>query len=133
MLHQVGVSFDSPSYVGSVWTEQRELTKVYEWVEMFKSGRTRVTDEGRSGRPSTSRSRKASSPQECRNQLNDITNALCCKADCVEKKYVKLLTVTAIKAVKCILLYFSILPRKIMNQNEGNTLRMNTLEVCTYI
>ena len=29
--------------------------KVYEWVERFKSGRTRVTDEGRSGRPSTSR------------------------------------------------------------------------------
>jgi len=26
---------------------------VYEWVERFKSGRTRVTDEGRSGRPST--------------------------------------------------------------------------------
>ena len=25
--------------------------KVYEWVERFKSGRTRVTDEGRSGRP----------------------------------------------------------------------------------
>jgi len=40
--------------------------KVYEWVERFKSGRTRVT-EGRSGRPSTSRSRKASSPQEYRN------------------------------------------------------------------
>ena len=46
--------------------------KVYEWVERFKSGRTRVTDEGRSGRPSTSRtqdqtsSRKASSPQEYR-------------------------------------------------------------------
>jgi len=38
--------------------------KVYEWVKKFKSGRTRVTDEGRSGRPSTSRSRKASSPQE---------------------------------------------------------------------
>jgi len=43
-----------------------------EWVESFKSGRTRVTDEGRSGRPSTSRtqdhnsSRKASSPQEYR-------------------------------------------------------------------
>jgi len=32
--------------------------KVYEWVETFKSGRTLVTDEGRSGRPSTSRSRK---------------------------------------------------------------------------
>jgi len=41
--------------------------KVYEWVERFKSGRTRFTDEGRSGRPSTSRSRKASSPQEYRN------------------------------------------------------------------
>ena len=41
--------------------------KVYEWVEMFKLGGTRVTDEGRSGRPSTSltqdhkSSRKASS------------------------------------------------------------------------
>ena len=41
--------------------------KIYEWVERFKSGRTRVTDEGRSGRPSTSRSRKASSWQEYRN------------------------------------------------------------------
>jgi len=47
--------------------------KVYEWVKRFKSGRTRVADEGRSGRPSTSRtedhksSRKASSPQEYRN------------------------------------------------------------------
>jgi len=38
--------------------------KVYEWVERFKSGRKCVTDEGRSGRPSTSRSRQASSPQE---------------------------------------------------------------------
>jgi len=59
--------------------------KVYGWVERFKSCRTPVTDEGRSGRPSTSRtqdhksSRKPSSPQEYRNQLNDITNALCCK------------------------------------------------------
>jgi len=47
--------------------------KVYEWVERFKSCRTRVTDEDRSGRPSTSRtqdhksSRKASSPQQYRN------------------------------------------------------------------
>jgi len=47
--------------------------KVYGWVERFKSGRTHVTDEGRSGQPSTSRtqnhkgSRKASSPQEYRN------------------------------------------------------------------
>jgi len=47
--------------------------KVYEWVERYKSGRTHVTDEGRSGQPSTSRtqdhksSRKASSSQEYRN------------------------------------------------------------------
>jgi len=41
--------------------------KVYEWVDRFKSGRTRVTDEGLSGRPSTSHSRKASSPQAYRN------------------------------------------------------------------
>jgi len=27
--------------------------KVYEWVESFKSGRTRVTDESLSGQPST--------------------------------------------------------------------------------
>jgi len=40
--------------------------KVYEWVERFKSGRKHVTDEGRSDRPLTSRSRKASSPQEYR-------------------------------------------------------------------
>jgi len=46
--------------------------KVYEWMEMFKSVRTRVTNEGRSGRPSTSRTqdhknnRKASSPQQYR-------------------------------------------------------------------
>jgi len=51
-------------------TSQR---KVCEWVERFKSVRTRVADEGRSGRPVTSRtqdhksSRKASSPQEYRN------------------------------------------------------------------
>ena len=47
--------------------------KVYQWVETFISGRTRVTDEGSSGRPSTSltqdhkSNRKASSPQEYRN------------------------------------------------------------------
>jgi len=38
--------------------------KVYEWVEGFKSGQTRVTDEDCCSRPSTSRSRKASSLQE---------------------------------------------------------------------
>jgi len=53
--------------------------KVCEWVERFKSGRKRVTVEGRSGRPSTSRSRKASYPKEYRKWLNDITNALRCK------------------------------------------------------
>jgi len=53
--------------------------KLYEWVERFKSGRTRVTDGGSSGRSSTSCSRKASSPQEYRNYLNDMINALSCK------------------------------------------------------
>ena len=41
--------------------------KFYEWVGRFKLSRTRVTEEGRSGRPSTSRSRKASSLQKYRN------------------------------------------------------------------
>jgi len=40
----------------------RSQRKVYEWVERLKLGRTRVTDEDRSGRPSTSHNRKASSP-----------------------------------------------------------------------
>jgi len=50
-------------YEQSTMSEQ----KVYDWVERFKSSRTRVTEEGRPGRPSTSRNRKASSPQEYRN------------------------------------------------------------------
>jgi transposase len=29
--------------------------KIYEWIERFKEGRTSVTNESRSGRPSTSR------------------------------------------------------------------------------
>ena len=47
--------------------------KFYEWVERFKSGPTPATDEGRSGRPSTSptqdhkSSRKASPLQAYRN------------------------------------------------------------------
>ena len=49
---------------GQSTTSQR---KVYEWMESFKSGRTRVTHEGCSGQPSTLCSRKASSPQEYRN------------------------------------------------------------------
>ena len=45
--------------------------KVYEWVERFKSGRTRVTDEGHSGWSSTLRtqdhkSSQKASPQEYR-------------------------------------------------------------------
>ena len=81
-------------------SRSQKASSLQEW---FKSGRTHVTDEGRSGRPSTSRSRKASSAQEYRNQLIDITYALCCKADYVKKLYVILLTVTSIKAIKCIL------------------------------
>jgi len=58
-----------PQYGRSTMSQR----KVYEWVERFKSGRAYVTDEGRSGRPSTSRtqdhksSQKASSSQEYRN------------------------------------------------------------------
>ena len=43
-----------PQYGQSTMSQR----KVYEWVERFKLGRTRVTDEGRSGRPPTSRSQK---------------------------------------------------------------------------
>ena len=54
---------------GQSTTSQR---RVYEWVERFKSGRTRVTDEGRSGQPSTlctqdHKSSRKTSPQEYRN------------------------------------------------------------------
>jgi hypothetical protein len=44
---------NSPTYVGSVWTEHR-VNKRFEWVERFKSGRTHV-NVGRSGGQSTSR------------------------------------------------------------------------------
>jgi len=57
---------NSPSYVGSEWTEHHESTKGLSGWEGSKSGRICVTD-GHSGRPSTSRSRKAASPQEYRN------------------------------------------------------------------
>jgi hypothetical protein len=78
--------------------------KVYEWVERFKSGRTRVTDEGRSGRPSTSLTEDhidtadAMITEDSRITASEVAARL----DCVEK-YVKLLTVTSVTAVKCIL------------------------------
>ena len=56
--------------------------KVYGWVERFQSGRTRVTDAGRSGRPSTSRSRKASSSQEYSKRYN---KCIVLQGDYVEK------------------------------------------------
>jgi len=37
--------------------------KVYEWVERFKSCRTRVTEEGRSSQPSMSRTRPQEQPK----------------------------------------------------------------------
>jgi len=58
-----------PQYGQSAMSQR----KVYEWVERFKLGQTRVTDEGHSGRPSASytqdhkSSQKASSVQEYRN------------------------------------------------------------------
>ena len=50
---RVGIHCRMLAQYGQSTVSQR---KVYEWVERFKSGRTRVADEGRSGRPSTSRS-----------------------------------------------------------------------------
>ena len=64
---------------------------VYEWVERFKSGRTRVTDEGRFGRPSTSHtqdhksSRKASSPQEYTKLVERYNKCIVLQGDYVEK------------------------------------------------
>ena len=63
--------------------------KVCEWVKRFKSGQTRVTDEGHSGQPSTSRTQD----HKC----------IVLQGDYVEKSCIKLLTVTSVKAVKYIL------------------------------
>ena len=48
----VGIHHRMLAQYGQSTMSQR---KVYEWVERSKSGRTRVTDEGHSGWPSTSR------------------------------------------------------------------------------
>jgi len=70
--------------------------KVYEWVERFKSGRTRVTDEGRSGRPSTSRTRR---PQEqpkrflsaaIQKLVERYNKCIVLQGDCVEKMICKI-------------------------------------------
>ena len=80
--------------------------KVYEWVERFKSGRTRVTDGGRSGQPSTSCTQEqpgsffSAGTQKLVERYN---KCIVLQGDYIEKLYVKLLTVTSIKAVKCIL------------------------------
>ena len=77
--------------------------KVYEWVERFKSGRTHVTDEGRSGRPSTSRTEGHVDMVDAmiREDRRITVSEEAAHLDCVEKWYVKLLTVTCITAVKC--------------------------------
>jgi len=59
--------------------------KVCEWVERFKLGRTRVTDEGRSGRPTKSPSRKASSPQDYRKLVEGYDKCIVLQGDSVEK------------------------------------------------
>ena len=48
--------------------------KVYEWVERFKSGRTRVTDEGRSVRPLTSRTQDHKSSRKLLLRRNTETS-----------------------------------------------------------
>ena len=37
----------------SVWGQRMPRRSVYEWIEMFKNGRTSLMDAERSGRPST--------------------------------------------------------------------------------
>jgi hypothetical protein len=78
--------------------------KVYEWVERFKSCRTRVTDEGRSGRLSTSRTEDHIDTTDAmiREDRRITVSEVSAHLDCVEK-YAKLLTVISITAVKCIL------------------------------
>jgi hypothetical protein len=79
--------------------------KVYEWVEGFKSYRTRVTDEGRSGRPSTSSTEDHIGKADAmiREDRRITVSKVASRLDYVEKQYVKLPTVTSITAVKCIL------------------------------
>jgi len=80
--------------------------KVYEWVERFKSARTRVTDEGSSGRPSTSCTQeqpKSFFSAGIQKLVEWYNKCIVLQGDYVEKWYVKLRTVTSIKAIKCIL------------------------------
>ena len=59
--------------------------KFYEWVERFKSGRTRVTDEGRSGRPSTSRSQKSFFSTGIQKLVERYNKCIVLQGDSVEK------------------------------------------------
>ena len=78
--------------------------KVYEWVERFKSGRTHVAVEGCSGRPSTLRTEDIDTADAIiREDRQIMVSEVAAHLDYVEKLYVKLLTVSSITAVKCIL------------------------------
>ena len=78
--------------------------KVYEWVERFKSGGTRVTDEGRSGRLSISRTEDHIDTADAmiREDRRITVSEMAAHLDFVEK-YAKLLRVISVTAVKCIL------------------------------
>jgi len=62
--------------------------KVYELVERFKSGRTCVTDEGRSGRPSTSHTQeqpKSFFSAGIQKLVERYHKCIVLQGDCVEK------------------------------------------------
>ena len=83
------------------WVNERFLSG---W-KMFKSGRTRVTDDGCSGRPSPSRTEDHIDTADAiiREDRRITASEVAACLDYVEKWYVKLLTVTSITSVKCIL------------------------------
>ena len=60
---------------------------VYEWVESFKSVRTRVTDEDRSGRPLTSRTQdhKSNRNASSKNLIERYNKCIALQGDYVEK------------------------------------------------
>ena len=53
-IHHCMLALWTEHHVSSCISTRHCQRKVYEWVERFKLGQTHVTDEGRSGRPSTS-------------------------------------------------------------------------------
>ena len=92
-----------PSYVGSVWTEHHESTKGLEWVERFKF-RSNTCYWWRSFWSAINITQpKSFFSAGIQKLVEGYNKYIVLQGDYVEKWYVKLLTVTSIKAVRCIL------------------------------